>query len=221
MDPKSITALVAILISIIALYISAHVAWVSHFKPAELACTFPHLVIWTTSSYRGDKPTGEIASRHIAPSFWLGNSGAQSILIEDIRLLFITKEGEKIAAYPMNKIPSEAIESPSLFHDYELLRLGGPFLGFSLPASQGWKSTYSFSMKEDYYHKLKGVVIAEVQIVAGKKDEWRTVHKENFDFGTQPIHLQGLVTSQGQTAEVLINHVFSSTWRNRRQMTGL
>lgn len=220
MDPKSITALIAILLSIISLYISINVAWISHFKPAELVCTFPHLVIWTRGRYMGNRPTGEIASRHIAPSLWLGNSGAQSILIEDIRLLFVTRQGEKIAAYPMNKIPTEAIESPNTFHDYNLLMLGGPFFGFSLSRSEGWKSTYSFSMKEEYYHKLKGEVVVEVQIVEPKKQEWHSVHKETFDFGTHPIHLQGLVNGTIVAGE-LMNHVLSSFWIKRRQMTGL
>ena len=220
MDRKSIIALIAIIISIISLYVSVNVAWISHFKPAELSCTFPHLVIWTLSSYKGDKPTGEVASRHIAPSLWIGNSGAKRILIEDIRLLFITNDGEIMTAYPINKIPAEAIENPSIFNDYELLRFGGPFFGFSLDSSDGWKSPYSFSMKEEYYHKLKGKVFADVQIIENKKQEWRSVHKETFNFGTHPIHLQGLDIGIG-VGGALINHVFSESWIKRRHKAGL
>ncbi|MDY7031708.1 MAG: hypothetical protein SVY10_07350 [Thermodesulfobacteriota bacterium] len=220
MDPKSITALIAIIISIISLYVSVNVAWISFFKPAELSCTFPHLVIWTLSSYKGEKPTGKVASRHIAPSLWLGNSGAKRILIEDIRLLFITNGGKRMPAYPMNKIPGEAIESPSIFHKYELLRLGGPFFGFSLDASDGWKSSYSFSMKEEYFHKLKEKISVEVQIIENKKKEWRSIHEETFDFGTHPIHLKSLDIGVG-VGGALINHVFSENWNMRRKKTGL
>lgn len=220
MDPKSITALIAIIISIVSLYISVNVAWVSHFKPAELSCTFPHLVVWTLSSYKGNIPTGKVASRHIAPSLWIGNSGAKRILIEDIRLLFITNDGEEMPAYPMNKIPTEAIESPSIFSEYELLRLGGPFFGFSLDSSEGWKSLYSFSMKEEYYHKLKGEIVVKVQIIENGKQEWLSIHKETFKFGTHPTHLQGLGLGSA-VAGALINHVYSSSWIKRRQKTGL
>jgi hypothetical protein len=216
MDPKSKTSWIAIFISIISLVISANTSWVSYFKPAEIICTFPHMTIWTRSNYIGDKPTGEIASRHITPSLWIGNSGAKNILIEDIRLVFIVDKGENFNAYPTNKIPYEAIEYPNTFNNYELLNLGGPFLGFSLSRSEGWKSMYSFSMKEEYYHKLKGEFLVEVQIFNGENREWRSIHKEAFDFGSHPFHLQGLINGQLVTG-ILINPVYSSNWEKRRQ----
>lgn len=220
MDPKSVIALLAIIISIISLYVSANVAWESHFKPAELKCNFPHMVFWTLSRYKNNQPTSEVASRHIAPSLWIGNLGAKSIVVADLRLLFTADGIEIFPAYPMNHIPHEAIESPSIFKEYSLLNLGGPFLGFSISKAGSWTSSYSFSMKKEYYEKLKGDVVVEVQVAESLDKGWKTIHKDVFRFGVAPVHLQGLDLG-GAIAGASINHVNSATWVERRKKTGL
>lgn len=204
------------LISIIALLLSGLIAWDLYFKPAKIVGTFPHLTIWTLGKFKGDSPTGEISSRHITPSFWLGNIGAKNILIEDVRLFFRTSDGNNVIAYPTNLVPLEAIETPFKFNDYKSLRMGGPFFGFAIKPSEGWKSRYSFHASEENIKKLKGDVTVDVQITIKSKVNWKTVISEVYEFGSHPIHLQSLTSLSGHHAGSRMNYVLSKSWNERR-----
>jgi hypothetical protein len=209
--------IIALAVSLISLALSWRTAWGNSFRPAKLVGAFPHLALWTVSSYKGDSPTGDIASRYLTPSFWLANVGAKEALVEDIRLRFYAN-GSEFCAYPVSSVPIEAVESPSLFHDKNRLGLGGPFSGFCLPRAQVWKCHYAFSMSPSKWEMLKNNVSAEVQVTLGGRKRWVTILKEDLAFGSHPIHLQGL-RSGNMVAGSLMNHLVSRAWYERRQGT--
>jgi len=206
----------AFAVSVLSLYVSGRVAWHNFFRPAKVVGAFPHLVVWTLSSYKGDRPTGDIASRYITPSFWLSNTGAREALIEDIRLSFEPQGGPTFFAYPVSKVPIEAVESPSLFHEYDRIGLGGPFSGFCLSHDEVWKCCYAFATRMENYERLRGNVSTDVQLCYGRKRHWATVLSEQLDFGNHPTHLQGLRLGN-VAAGSMINHVFSASWKARRE----
>ncbi len=206
----------ALAVSVLSLYVSGRVAWHNSFRPAKIVGAFPHLVVWTLSSYKGDRPTGDIASRYITPSFWLSNTGAREALIEDIRLSFEPSVGADFFAYPVSKVPIEAVESPTLFHEYDRLGLGGPFNGFCLTRDEVWICCFAFATKMQNYERLKDSVRTDVQVCYGRKRRWVTVLSDRLEFGSNPIHLQGL--NHGSVAAgAMINHVFSTSWNSRRE----
>ncbi len=205
----------AFAVSLLSLYVSGRVAWHNHFRPAKVVGAFPHLVIWTLSSYKGDRPTGDVASRYITPSFWLSNTGAREALIEDLRLMFQPKDQEPFFAYPISKVPIEAIESPTLFNQYDRIGHGGPFSGFALSRSDVWQCCFAFATKMTNYERLKDHVRADIQLCYGRSRRWKTVISEHLEFGSHPIHLQGLLRGN-VAAGAMINHVFSASWESRR-----
>ena len=102
----------AIFIALLSLYVSVRVAWETSFKPAKIVAVMPHCVMWQFSSWKGDKPTGDVVSRQMTPYLRIRNFGARHIVIEDLRIKFKTTNAI-VFSYPVNKVAEEVIEAPS------------------------------------------------------------------------------------------------------------
>jgi len=202
---------IAIIIALFALCVSLGSAWYAHFKPAEIIANLPYIQFWAFSS----KKDGNVTDRKITPALWLANIGARPILIEDIRIIFRIPGREEILSYPVNSVPEEAVTSPSEFHDYGRLTLGGPFRGFQLTSEKDWFSSYNFSIRREKYESLKGDVNVIVQIKSSKDRNWKTIHSDVFEFGSHPYHLR-----MPQNAGAVHNPVYSSIWKKRERGVG-
>jgi hypothetical protein len=143
--------------------------------------------------------------------FWLGNVGARSLLVEDLRLVLTIQDGLDFKAYPVHSVPLEAIEMPAEFHDYERLRLGGPFSGFSLAAEQQWISSYHYHISDECYGKLRGDVKTYIQYRAKGKKQWYTAFSDLLQFGSDPHHFRELT---GKEQAIFI---YPKRWKEREK----
>lgn len=121
-------------------------------------------------------------------------------------------------AYPVSKVPIEAVESPSQFHNYQVIGLGGPFSGFCLSRGKVWKCCFAFCTQMANYERLKEDVLVEIELCYGHRRRWVTVLREHLEFGSNPYHLQGLIIGNA-TANCRHNPVFSKSWKSRREPT--
>jgi hypothetical protein len=207
---------ISAVISLTSLGIAAFVGWFNVFRPARLVGSFPHIGMWMLSSYKGSTPTGEIVGRYLTPAFWLANVGAKEAVVSDLRLkLRPEKSEDEFFAYPAHNVPLEAVESPSLFGNKELLRLGGPFTGFCLVRAEVWKSSHSYAISAERWRSLSGSVAAEVQVREGRSTRWKTILKEAFVFGIYPAQLETLASS-GFAAGSQVNTVISESMKKAR-----
>ncbi len=204
----------AIIISLASLYISVRIAWETIFRPARIVAVMPHCVMWQFSSWKGDRPTGEVVSRQITPYLRIRNFGAKPIVIEDLRISFVSKNS-CVRAYPVSKVSEDVIEAPGNNQRQYGLGEGAPFSGIALSSNEEWKNSYAFSMNLKDYEILVGEVEVSVEIRVGGNKNWKVVHKDRFSFGTMPYHLRALKTETTTTGSTS-NHVYSSRWEESR-----
>lgn len=198
----------SLVVSILSAYIAGRVAWDTRFKPAKIVGAFPYIVTWTF--LQGDG--GKASDRQLVPMFWLGNVGAQSILIEDLRLKFRLPDGSSLVSYPSHSVPHEAIESPITFSEYGALSAGmAPFCGFALAGSERWTSIFSFHLNEPEHLQLKGNIEVSVQIRAQGATKYKTVLKDRFTFGKAPFSWLNWLGAGGPEAR----YFYSSTYERR------
>ncbi len=208
-------AALAIIISVLSLYVSGRVAWETTFRPAKLVAVMPHCVMWQFSSWRGDKPTGVVVSRNMTPYLRIRNFGAKPVVIEDLRLCFIGSEG-KVFAYPVSKVPQDVIEAPGNNTRRHGLGEGAPFSGIALASGEEWMNSYAFSMAVKDYEQLINDVKLVVEIRRGGQKIWEEVLNDIFSFGSMPFHLQPLKTAT-IVAGSMNNHVYSKRWNDARK----
>jgi hypothetical protein len=78
-----------------------------------------------------------------------------------------------------------------------------------------WKASFAFTALEpQHFERLKGPIRAEVLLRLGGIRKWKTVLREEIDFGAQPIHLQGL-RMVDVVAGSSINTVPTKRWQRR------
>lgn len=170
----------------------------------------PHCVMWQFSSWKGDKPTGDVVSRQMTPYLRIRNFGARHIVIEDLRIKFKTTNAT-VFSYPVNKVAEEIIEAPSNNNQQHGLGQGAPFCGLTLAANQEWKNSYAFSMNVQDYETLIGDVNVSVEIRNGGSRKWKSIHEDIFAFGSMPYHLRPLKTETTTTGSTS-SHVYSKRW---------
>ena len=200
----------AIIIALLSLYVSIRVAWETSFRPAKIVAIMPHSVMWQFSSWKGDKPTGDVVSRQMTPSLRIRNFGARPVVIEDLRIKFKTSS-TTVFAYPVNKVAEEIMEDTSNNKYQHGLGHGSPFCGISLASNQEWKNSYAFSMNVKDYEALIDDVNVSVEIRKGGSDKWKSIHKDIFEFGSMPYHLRSLKT-ETTAAGSTISTVYSKRW---------
>ena len=172
----------------------------------------PHCVMWQFSSWKGDRPTGDVISRQMTPYLRIRNFGIKPVVIEDLRIKFKT-QNSAVFAYPVNKVADEVIEAPGNNNQQLGLGQGAPFCGISLAANQEWKNSYAFSMSVNDYEILIQDVNVYVEIRTGGSNKWKTIHKDIFSFGSMPYHLRPLKTDTTATGS-RNSHVYSKRWND-------
>lgn len=200
--------------SLFALYVSIRATWTINFRPGKLVSNIPYLVMWQFSSWKGEKPTGEVCSRYITPLIWLGNVGALPVVIEELRLNFKTTSGEVIV-YPVVKVGIEVVEDPDKSEGKLGLVGAGPMSGFVVGRGGEWRNEYAFHAKQEDFEKLVGEVVLRIEAREQGKRRWRTIHKELFNFGPKPNHLEPLKNA-GWVSGSMRNYVYSKSWHERR-----
>lgn len=207
--------ILALIISLLALYISARSTWAIHFKPGKIVANVPYLVMWQFSSYAGERPTGDVCNRYITPCIWLGNVGALSVLVEEIRIRIVSETGE-CTAYPVAKVGLSIVEDPIAWKEKVALTGGGPMPGFAIRGGDEWRNEYAFSTKLERFENLTGPCNLHVEVKESGKEGWNSIKSEKFDFGSHPHHLRPLKEGN-QVSGSQLNWVYSMEWRQRRE----
>lgn len=202
MDAKVIISILALVISGISLYFS-------RFQPGKLVGNLSYLILWRFSS----KKDGELTDFKATPAFWLANVGLRTLIVQDIRLSLLSETGDSCNIYPVNTVPTNAIETPSEFNEYGRLSLGGPFQGLSIGSGQKWVSNYSFHIPKDFRERLVGPLSVKVEVKLNGKKKHKSVLEEIFEFGSQPYHLQPMIVG----TEVESIPVYSRRWKERNR----
>jgi hypothetical protein len=205
---------IAIAISIVALIISGITAWFTVLRPAKISAVMPHIVMWQFSSWIGDRPTGDVVSRQMTPNLIIKNLGARPLIVEDLRIRFITDQGD-LEAYPVSKVPDDVIEAPGNNKRWDGLGEGVPFSGIILSPGEEWTDFYAFSMNVKSYELLKDEVKTCVQIRKGGNEKWMTVIDDIFAFGSMPFHLRPL-KGDNTVSGSMNAHVYSKRWNDAR-----
>lgn len=205
---------IALCVSLLALYVSARSTWAINFKPGRVVANVPYLVIWQFSSWKGEHPTGDVCNRYITPSIWLGNVGALPVVVVELRLRIESKSGDFIA-YPVAKVGLDVVEDQSQWKGKMSLTGGGPMPGFVIGRGGEWRNEYAFSTKLEEFEKLLGETTLHVEIREPGKNDWRSVMQECFNFGTHPYHLQPLKFSNSVSGSTR-SFVYSRSWHERR-----
>jgi len=205
---------IAIAISIVALLISGTTAWFTVLRPAKISAVMPHCVMWQFSSWIGDRPTGDVVSRLIVPDLIIKNLGARPLIVEDLRIRFITDQGD-LEAYPVSKVPVDVIEAPGNNKRWDGLGEGAPFSGIILSPGEEWSNSYAFSMNVKSYNLLKGDVRTCIEIRKGGNVKWIEVLEDVFAFESMPFHLRPLKGDSTVSASMNA-HVYSKRWNDAR-----
>ena len=208
----------AIAVAVLAFGISCTTAWFTTLRPAKISAVMPHCVMWQFSSWIEDRPTGEVVSRQMTPYLVMRNVGARPIVVEDLRLRFVSDGGE-VKAYPVSKVPFEVIVAPGTNTRRHGLGEGAPFPGIILAAGEEWKNSYAFSMNLKSYEVLKEEVEINLEIREGGENEWKSILKDVFSFGLSPYHLQPLKTEDTVIGSMNA-HVYSRRWHDTRKKDG-
>jgi hypothetical protein len=195
-----------LIISFFALLVSIGVPYFTYFRPAKLIGSVSHVVMWRFSSNND----GQITDKKLTPSFWLGNIGARSIIIEDLRLHFRDSNGIECNAYPVNSVPMEAINLSSEFNEYGRLSLGGPFQGFSLAPSEKWQSSYQYHLPEECYDKLKGPTEISIEIKSQGKNDWERVLKDKLLLDKNGFSFGPMIGAQES------HPIYTEKWKQRK-----
>jgi|RhiMetdeSRZDD1v2_1073273.scaffolds.fasta_scaffold67936_3 hypothetical protein len=195
-----------LIISTIALIVSLGSAWFTVFRPARIIGDLSYITLWRLSSNND----GVVTDTAVAPAFWLRNIGARSIIISDLRLVFMPTDGSRYEAYPGSSLPQEAIDGASEFHDYGRLSTGSPFRSFSLVASEQWTSSYRFGVSQEALQQLMGRVRVALEVNSGNGTSWASVFEDSLDFGTKPFHLQPMIGGAQSIP------VYTQRWQARR-----
>ncbi|CAG1769589.1 hypothetical protein BAC3_00395 [uncultured bacterium] len=205
---------IGVAVSIVALVISGATAWFTTLRPARISSVMPHCVMWQFSSWIGDRPSGDVGSRQMTPYLIIRNLGARPVIIEDLRIRFITDQGD-VAAYPVRKVPNDVIEAPGNNRCKYDFGEGAPFSGIILSPGEGWTNSYAFSMDVKSYELLKGDIRIYVEIRKGGNEKWKEVLEDVFAFGSMPYHLRPL-KGEGSVAGSMNAHVYSKRWNDAR-----
>lgn len=208
------TSLIALIVSFFACAISGATAWFTILRPARISAVMPHCVMWQFSSWIGDRPSGDVVSRQMTPYLIIRNLGARPVIIEDLRIRFVTDQGD-VEAYPVSKVPNDVIEAPGNNRRKDGLGEGAPFSGIILSPGEEWTNSYAFSMNVESYELLKGDVRIYVEIRKGGKEKWKEVLKDVFAFGAMPYHLRPL-KGEGNVSGSMNAHVYSKRWNDAR-----
>ena len=197
-----------LIFSILAFVVSGITAWYTTIGPAKLFGSLSCITIWRLNN-------GKVSpSYFLAPTLWIRNLGAQSIVIDDMKLVFKNDANEDIEGYPDSRINLKAMEDSQNFNDYSnLIRASSKFTGFSLASKEAWQSQYIFQFSKDAFEKMKGRFDVELLVRKNGKTTWKNILKQKFDFGKTPYHLQSMV-QDGQ----LIVQTYSDSYKDRRSI---
>ncbi len=183
----ALVSLVSVLIAFCSFMVTAYLAWITKIGPPKFVGSFPYVIIWSFDG--GDK--NKVGDEFIVPYLWLSNIGARNFLVEEIRLSFYKLNGNKLFDIaPEHSVPMEAIDSPNLFSEFELIRVGqAPFSGFSVPSYEQWKNNYAFIINPEDRAKLAGNIRIDIEVKKLGKNKFKSVLSEtiNFDINNKKV----------------------------------
>ena len=201
-------ALWSAVLSLVSAYVAVRMAWATKFSPPNLVGTLPYVILWTFFEKKDGKPNDHF----LVPAFWLSNIGARPMLVDDLRLVLGASNSKPIVLYPTHTVPTEAIESPNLFNEHELLRSGkAPFSGFSIAGSQTWSCCYAFHISNQDHTSLTGMVVVSVEVRGVGSSRYKSVLSDTFTFGKSSFNWLEWVGVGGPQAD----YYYSGAMRNR------
>lgn len=198
-------ALGGAIVSILSFLVALRLAWMNKFSPPRLVGVFPYVVLYTFK-----KPDDKPSDYFLVPSFWLTNTGARSMLVEEVRLVVAASASTTLTLYPMHTVPLEAIDAPNTFSDYELLRLGkAPFSGFSVSPAERWVNNLAFALSPEERAALheESLVSVEIRPVGGKR--FKRVLRQQVGFGHSEFRWLDWVGIGGPSAD----YFYANDWR--------
>jgi len=206
----------AFIFSFISILTSLLVARETVFKPAKMEAVMEHWTMWLFSSYKGDRPTGNVVNIKVTPNLTIRNFGARPVIIKDIRIECIV-EGAVVHLYPSDYVSEKVVEIPNQNEKKRGLGQHSSFGGVMLAGKEAWRNAYAFTANRDVFQHLIGDIDVSVQIRT-KGKVWKEVAKNQFSFGSHPYHLRSLNDmGPGAVAGTQISRVYSKEWEEARE----
>lgn len=177
-------ATAALGVSLLALYVSARVAWDSRFRPGKLVGQLGTITLWTMQ----DNSTKKVTDFKLTPDFWIRNIGAKPLLIEDLRLRFATQHGA-FDAYPLGVIESDADLTRYIryLREERIFDWGKRFIGFGLTAGEVWDKRCVFSIPSaqgsthaSWRERIVGSMNVEIAARFQGSSRWKVVICETY-----------------------------------------
>lgn len=177
-------ALGGAVVSVLSFLVAVRLAWLNKFSPPRLIGVFPFVVLYTFSKPGDSGPDDSQSDFFLVPSFWLTNTGARSMLVEDVRLVIAAAASTTLTLYPTHTIPLTAIDAPNTFNDYELLRVGmAPFSGFSVAPAEKWVNNLAFALTSAERKTLHKQALVTVEVRPVGRKQFKRVTQQCVAFG--------------------------------------
>lgn len=148
-------SILSLVVAILSLGITFLVAWFATLRKYKLVGILSGIEFKRNSSNKD----GSVTDRKIFPFFIIKNIGAQSAVIEMIRLKFIFDNGKVCYACPSSK-PQDNDERH--------------FIGFTITKSESWANSFPFFIRTEDYNMLgsnKGRVFLEAKLLGRKRSK--------------------------------------------------